>query len=93
MEVWKPLLSEASGPVVLVTVLYLLVTGWLFTRAAMERERDRTKRAEDQVDQLVPAVEKLTTVIERFLDDQARDHDAREGRVERRERGPRGSMD
>jgi hypothetical protein len=64
---WVVQLGAVGGLVLLLTALRI---GWLATRQEVtatsqqvEAWRERTKRAEAQVDTLLPAIEKLTAAI------------------------------
>ena len=55
-------LATAIGPVGAVLVIGF-TTGWLRTKQEVGVWRERTKRAEDQVDTLLPAVNHLTDSV------------------------------
>ena len=69
MEAWSPFL-QLGGSGFLLLVLWLIVRdGSLRTRFELETERERRKRAEDQVDTLLPALRDLTKAVEGFVAD------------------------
>lgn len=53
------------GPTVVVLGIFMygFVKGWWRTKQELETERERRRRAEDQVDKLVPAVNHLTDAV------------------------------
>ena len=62
MEAWGPFIQLGVGGVLLL-VLFLVVRGELRTTQEVSTWKERTNRAEGQVDKLLPAVEQNTETL------------------------------
>lgn len=62
MESWGPFIQLGVGGILLL-VLWMIVKGELRTTQEVNTQKERTQRAESQVDKLLPAVEQNTETL------------------------------
>jgi predicted nucleic acid-binding Zn-ribbon protein len=65
---WQPFVQLGVGGILLLILWLIVDRGALRTKFEADAWKDRTKRAEDQVDRLIPAVEKLTDTVDKLVE-------------------------